>query len=682
MASFFSSCGSSPPFSTYLSKNKVHPYITSLNFLPGTTLYSGKTIYWVINSDGLVKETYIKWGKDPGHLDHIGKHYFASLYLYKDAINVETDGNYYLEIVARTDNNNEFIYGPYPFFAKASLQATSMLRPTHLRLMQDQKQNERVAFIPGWGAHREEEWKNKWDLTRQSGFPREDKTDIEGHYILDYSGGVCILNYTILDNITGGTISGQGLCDYIGTFGTLGYAPFQWVNKEVESTTSNVAPYIWNGNSYSEEKTINESFLFFLPPPLSNERVKSVKIIPGTEDYFDINTLHWTYGLVPYLVTGGAVTEYVLGGQVPSEPNSAVCPDMLSWDISLWGSSYERGFLQPPCYATLIWDVTALAPTTSGGLYTLDFKGPLGEPPVVYEDTITINNPSQYEQRKRKENSIIYAALFDMPYEYVIYNCVKSYTITLEGLYENNVINPTIPPNNLSTLELFGRLTSVCGSNVDLSNKTLKFEVKRVESGREIDNGGHFHDHSTNVVNIGYFDSSTCITDSNGWCSVLYTLPQTGGLYEMTVSLESDPDVVYSVRFMVGVEGLTSLVPSSYYRLTGQTQSHPDNHWAMEDVIGYIQQMASDYYTYYNAILGINDMSLIFGGLFDYQANWDSVPGHKLHRLGRSVDIDTCAQSTIDPKAKDPYCQNRKYPYPDGYVQVDKDAIGYLCQKY
>ncbi|MGC9026145.1 MAG: hypothetical protein ACP5JP_01225 [bacterium] len=83
MASFFSSCGSSPPFSTYLSKNKVHPYITSLNFLPGTTLYSGKTIYWVINSDGLVKETYIKWGKDPGHLDHIGKHYFASLYLLK-----------------------------------------------------------------------------------------------------------------------------------------------------------------------------------------------------------------------------------------------------------------------------------------------------------------------------------------------------------------------------------------------------------------------------------------------------------------------------------------------------------------------------------------------------------------------------------------------------------------------
>ncbi|MGC8578679.1 MAG: hypothetical protein ACP5MB_01310 [bacterium] len=47
MAYFFSSCGSSPPFSTYLSKNKVHPYITSLNFLPGTTLYSGKTIYWV-----------------------------------------------------------------------------------------------------------------------------------------------------------------------------------------------------------------------------------------------------------------------------------------------------------------------------------------------------------------------------------------------------------------------------------------------------------------------------------------------------------------------------------------------------------------------------------------------------------------------------------------------------------
>ncbi|MEK7287395.1 MAG: hypothetical protein AAB091_02375, partial [Elusimicrobiota bacterium] len=39
--------------------------------------------------------------------------------------------------------------------------------------------------------------------------------------------------------------------------------------------------------------------------------------------------------------------------------------------------------------------------------------------------------------------------------------------------------------------------------------------------------------------------------------------------------------------------------------------------------------------------LGINDMSLVFGGLFDVNHDWK--PPHNLHRVGRSVDVDRCA---------------------------------------
>ncbi len=39
--------------------------------------------------------------------------------------------------------------------------------------------------------------------------------------------------------------------------------------------------------------------------------------------------------------------------------------------------------------------------------------------------------------------------------------------------------------------------------------------------------------------------------------------------------------------------------------------------------------------------MGINDMSLISGGLFDVNHDWK--PPHNLHRIGRSVDIDRCA---------------------------------------
>lgn len=88
------------------------------------------------------------------------------------------------------------------------------------------------------------------------------------------------------------------------------------------------------------------------------------------------------------------------------------------------------------------------------------------------------------------------------------------------------------------------------------------------------------------------------------------------------------------------------------YRLTGQTGDHPDNHYGTNDTIFNIQGMAQDYFDICdedicNETLGINDMSLIWGGLFDVEGNWNSAPGHGLHRGGKSVDIDRCAQTLV-----------------------------------
>lgn len=51
--------------------------------------------------------------------------------------------------------------------------------------------------------------------------------------------------------------------------------------------------------------------------------------------------------------------------------------------------------------------------------------------------------------------------------------------------------------------------------------------------------------------------------------------------------------------------------------------------------------MATDYYYQFSATLGINDMSLPWGGLFDICGDWE--PGHDTHRIGTAVDMDQTA---------------------------------------
>ncbi|MGC8685403.1 MAG: hypothetical protein ACP5T7_06930 [bacterium] len=83
----------------------------------------------------------------------------------------------------------------------------------------------------------------------------------------------------------------------------------------------------------------------------------------------------------------------------------------------------------------------------------------------------------------------------------------------------------------------------------------------------------------------------------------------------------------------------------------------------MEDVIGYIQNMASDFYREKHATLDINDMSLIFGGLFDYKGTWH--PPHSWHRDGTSADISRADSDGTWPgiylKKKLPQSWENKY---------------------
>jgi hypothetical protein len=115
----------------------------------------------------------------------------------------------------------------------------------------------------------------------------------------------------------------------------------------------------------------------------------------------------------------------------------------------------------------------------------------------------------------------------------------------------------------------------------------------------------------------------------------------------------------------VEVPGLVALPllaldsPFIFWRLTGKADEHPSNHWGTPNTIESIQLIARDFFEGINPeltsplwTLGINDMSLPLGGLFDIaeavkdgdrivgRLPPDWLPPHKSHRVGTSVDVD------------------------------------------
>ncbi len=134
----------------------------------------------------------------------------------------------------------------------------------------------------------------------------------------------------------------------------------------------------------------------------------------------------------------------------------------------------------------------------------------------------------------------------------------------------------------------------------------------------------------------------------------------------------------------VKVPGLFDLGVGGTYRLTGSTGTHPVNHYGTDTTIVNTNYMANDFYEQFAATLGINDMSLPWGGGFDIYGRWlDDITspqcrqrgyGHCGHRIGTSVDIDRCAQSTT---INNP---NSQGVCPNGWIQVNRTAIEEICE--
>jgi hypothetical protein len=214
--------------------------------------------------------------------------------------------------------------------------------------------------------------------------------------------------------------------------------------------------------------------------------------------------------------------------------------------------------------------------------------------------------------------------------------------------------NPTPPsfsidPNNIQEV-------TVTATVWDAANKkpVPDFGVAFQEpQAVDLQVSGHQHpiDQNTDVGTFFHLDATpfistpNCTTDVLGSCSLIYVVSNTSGKYTITAgSLDpSIPATNGTADLTILVDGLKPLPALlgplvGSYRLTGANTKHPLNHYGTPYTNFAVDEWASSYQLFTGYSLGINDMSLAWGGLFDIDGNW--LEPHILHRTGNSVDID------------------------------------------
>jgi hypothetical protein len=166
-----------------------------------------------------------------------------------------------------------------------------------------------------------------------------------------------------------------------------------------------------------------------------------------------------------------------------------------------------------------------------------------------------------------------------------------------------------------------------------IPNATFNFTWQPVAN-----TGGHDHDDPSRPK--GVFSPASGSTGASGVANIKYTAPEVSGLVLANVTC-AVPSGGLCVGGLIGAftlhGGLESLGPGTNYELVGATPQHTDNHYGTPDFNAALVKVANAYAKKFGDKVAYNDMSLIFGGLFDISGEWH--PSHAEHRWGKNCDM-------------------------------------------
>lgn len=168
--------------------------------------------------------------------------------------------------------------------------------------------------------------------------------------------------------------------------------------------------------------------------------------------------------------------------------------------------------------------------------------------------------------------------------------------------------------------------------------------------------GGHAHSGTPPLDAVSSLDSYSGTTDNTGHWSTTLHAGTIGATLNYTASTTNLLGQSFSAQPLLISTGFAQLVdpgvpaPSDDVRYTGNSSvtglRHPSNHWGAPELHSFVRNVAAFYNTDADPAdqgsLGLNDMSIALGGVFDFQGTW--VPPHFRHRFGTDCDIDRNVQ--------------------------------------
>ena len=240
-------------------------------------------------------------------------------------------------------------------------------------------------------------------------------------------------------------------------------------------------------------------------------------------------------------------------------------------------------------------------------------------------------------------------------------------------------------PADLKTTTSFGRwiyyIESPPGSGISKPNCQVRLTVRAIQ----LDGG---HNHSSTRPAGAPFDTTGNTGFDGDQFRIPHRWPQVGGplqirfwaLHDSCGSTDSSQvDFVYCLAaaplvppapcppcvgtpFNIPAPEFPLMAPGSNYDLVGDIPPHPVNHYGLAGMQSALAAVASEWKAQFpNAVttkkLAFNDMSLMYGGVFDINQNWVS-PGHCGHRAGMECDFKT---THLGPAVPVPPLPERKF---------------------
>lgn len=207
---------------------------------------------------------------------------------------------------------------------------------------------------------------------------------------------------------------------------------------------------------------------------------------------------------------------------------------------------------------------------------------------------------------------------------------------------------PDVEPG--SPREVTARVTSV------QTGQPKQGAVVRFRLDVDLTSGGHDHGEAQGRRSRGAISSSSCVpepggtpdtydctTGAEGYTGFTFNAPDVSGTHTFTATCISHAcSGSKKVMVNVKVDGLWPIPaePALYAFIGGEADKpHHDNHYLADNALSQLVVLAINYHFLYpnEPVLHLNDASLVWGGLFDKDVDWDTP--HAGHRKGTVIDI-------------------------------------------